>query len=67
MYLGSINVDKPPKLGDAITSDEIKVGQIINFCKKENNLYRILFEILIEKIDEDLMLYNNKIIIREIS
>ena len=67
MYLGSINVQKPPKLGDEIFVDGGKVGQIINFYKKDDGLYRILFEILIEKIDSDLMICNSKIIIKDIS
>ena len=67
MYVGSINVQKPPKLGDEIFVDGGKVGQIINFYKKDDGLYRILFEILIEKIDSDLMICNSKIIIKDIS
>ena len=67
MYLGSINVDKPPKLCDAVTTDGVKVGQIINFCKKENGLYQVLFEILIEKISSKLMLCDTKIIIKLIN
>jgi len=67
MYLGSINIDKPPKLGDSVTTDGNKVGQIINFCKKENGLYRVLFEILIEKMSSKLMLCDTKIIIKLIN
>ena len=67
MYLGSVNVDKPPKLGDAVTTDGNKVGQIINFCKKENGLYQVLFEILIEKISSKLMICDTKIDIRVIN
>jgi folate-binding protein YgfZ len=67
MYLGSINVGKPPKLGDAVTTDGNKVGQIINFCKKENGLYQILFEILIEKISSKLMMCDTKIVIKVIN
>ena len=67
MYLGSINVDKPPKLGDAVTTDGNKVGQIINFCKKENGFYQVLFEILIEKISSKLMLCDTKTVIKVIN
>ncbi|MDC0127634.1 folate-binding protein [Methylophilaceae bacterium] len=67
MYLGSIITDKPPKLADEIFVETSKVGQIINFYKKGKNYYRILFEILIETLDLDLMLHNNKIKIKEIS
>ena len=67
MYLGSINVGKPPKLGDVVTTDGNKVGQIINFCKKENGLYQILFEILIEKISSKLMMCDTKISIKVIN
>jgi len=67
MYLGSINVEKPPKLGDEIYAEGLRAGQIINFYKKDDGLYRILFEMLIEKINLDLMLHDSKITIREIS
>tara|TARA_B110000967_G_scaffold204422_1_gene246871 strand:- start:238 stop:1164 length:927 start_codon:yes stop_codon:yes gene_type:complete len=67
MYLGSINADKPPKLGDAVTTDGNKVGQIINICKKENGLYWVLFEIIIEKISSKLMLCDTKILIKVIN
>jgi len=66
MYLGSINVDKPPKLCDAVTTDGNKVGQIINFYKRDGGLYRILFEILIDNINSNLMLCD-KFSINEIS
>ena len=67
MYLGSINVEKLPKLGDEIYAEGLRAGQIINFYKKDDGLYRILFEMLIEKINLDLMLHDSKITIREIS
>ena len=66
MYLGTITTEASPKLLEEITLDEKKVGQIINFYKKDKNLYRILFEILIDKVHEDLLLYNSKIIIDEV-
>jgi len=67
MYLGSINAENPPKLGDEISVDGNKVGQIINLCKKDDGLYRILFEIIIEKLTSDLTLHNRTIIIKEIT
>ena len=67
MYLGIINVETSPKLGDEISLNGEKVGQIINLCKKNDDRYQILFEILIGKIGSDLMLHKNKIIIKEIS
>ena len=66
MYLGAITTEASPKLLEEITLNEKKVGQIINFYKKDKNLYRILFEILIDKLHEDLMLCNSKIIIDEV-
>ena len=66
MYLGTITTEASPKLLEEITLDEKKVGQIINFYKKDKNLYRILFEILIDKVHEDLLLHNSKIIIDEV-
>ena len=66
MYLGAITTEASPKLLEEITLDEKKVGQIINFYKKDKNLYRILFEILIDKVHEDLLLHNSKIIIDEV-
>ena len=65
MYLGSINTEKSPSLGDEITVEGENVGQIINLYKKDLGVYRILFEILIEKLDSKLML-SNKILIKEI-
>ena len=67
MYLGSISTSKPPKLADDIFVEADKVGQIINFYKKDENHYRILFEILIEKINLELTLNSNKIIIDQIN
>jgi len=65
MYLGSINTKKSPSLGDEITVEGENVGQIINLYKKDLGVYRILFEILIEKLDSNLML-SNEILIKEI-
>ena len=67
MYLGSISTSNPPNLTDEIFVDADKVGQIINFYKKDDNHYRILFEILIEKINLELMLLNTNIVIKEIT
>ena len=66
MYLGSVNVINSPKLCDEISADGKLVGQVINFYKKDGGLYRILFEILIDNINSNLMLYD-KISINEIS
>ena len=67
MYLGSISTSNPPNLADEIFVDADKVGQIINFYKKDENHYRILFEILIEKINFELILLNTNIAIKEIT
>ena len=67
MYLGSIRTNKPPILADEISVEGDKVGQIINFYKKEDSHYRILFEILIEKSNLELMLPNSDVVIKEIS
>ena len=67
MYLGGINSSEPIKLGDEITADGEKVGQIINFYNKDNDFYRILFEIRVEKINLELILGRNKIIIDDIN
>jgi len=66
MYLGSVHAERAPMLGEEITLKEERVGQIINIYKKDFGFYRILFEILIEKVDSSLML-SNKILIKEIS
>ena len=67
MYLGGINSSEPIKLGDEITADGEKVGQIINFYNKDNDFYRILFEIRVEKTNLELILGRNKIIIDDIN
>jgi folate-binding protein YgfZ len=67
LYLGSINSNKPPKLTDEISVEANTVGQIINFYKKDKNHYRILFEILIEKINSELILLETNAIIKEIT
>jgi len=67
MYLGSIRSSKPIKIGDEITADNEKVGQIINFYNKDDNSYRVLFEIRVEKINLELILGSNKIIIDQIN
>ena len=67
MYLGGINSPEPFKIGDEITANGEKVGQIINFYNKDNNFYRILFEIRVEKINLELILGKNKIIIDQIN
>ena len=67
MYLGSIKSFEPIKIGDEITADNEKVGQIINFYNKDDNSYRVLFEIRIEKINLELILGSNKIIIDQIN
>ena len=66
MYLASVHVERAPMLGEEITLEGEKVGQIINIYKKDFGFYRILFEILIEKVDSSLML-SNEILIKEIS
>ena len=67
MYLGDINSPESFKIGDEITANGEKVGQIINFYNKDNDFYRILFEIRIEKINSELILGKNKIIIDQIN
>ena len=59
MYLGSIKAITPPKLADEILVEDHKVGQIINFYKNGKHNYRILFEILIEKINLELKVSEN--------
>ena len=67
MYLGSIKSSEPIQIGDEITADSEKVGQILNFYNKDDNSYRVLFEIRIEKINLELILGSNKIIIDQIN
>tara|TARA_X000000368_G_C23004668_1_gene700587 strand:+ start:359 stop:1303 length:945 start_codon:yes stop_codon:yes gene_type:complete len=62
MYLGSINSPESFKIGDEITANGEKVGQIINFYEEDADFYTILFEIRIEKINLELILGKNKII-----
>ena len=67
MYLGSVKVNSSPKLADDILVQGEKVGQIINLYKKSEGHYRILFELIIEKINLELMLPDTNAVIKEIT
>ena len=67
MYLGSVKVNSLPMLADEILVQGEKVGQIINFYKKSEGHYRILFELIIEKINLELILADTNAIIKEIT
>jgi len=61
MFLGTISINEPPKVGDEIYVENEIIGQIVNFYEKDKEFYRILFEIRIEKANLDVMLRDIKI------
>ena len=51
LYQGCIELEEIPKIGSDILVDNEKVGSLINFYKQKNNVFKILVELRIEKVD----------------
>ena len=62
MYLGSVTLNKNPELGSDIKVGDEKVGSLVNSYKQENNIFKVLVELRIEKIDARLTLDGNEIL-----
>ena len=62
MYLGSVTLNKNPELGSDIKVDDEKVGSLVNSYKQENNIFKVLVELRIEKIDARPTLDGNEIL-----
>ena len=62
MYLGSVTLNKNPGLGSDIKVGDEKVGSLVNSYKQENNIYKVLVELRIEKIDARPTLGGNEIL-----
>ena len=62
MYLGSVALNKNPELGSDIEVEGEKVGSLVNSYKQENNIFKVLVELRIEKIDARPTLDGNEIL-----
>ena len=62
MYLGSVTLNKNPELGSDIKVDDEKVGSLVNSYKQEDNIFKVLVELRIEKIDARPTLDGNEIL-----
>ena len=62
MYLGSVTLNKNPGLGSDIEVESEKVGSLVNSYKQENNIFKVLVELRIEKIDARPTLDGNEIL-----
>jgi len=62
MYLGTVTLNKNPGLGSDIKVGDEKVGSLVNSYKQENNIYKVLVELRIEKIDARPTLGGNEIL-----
>jgi len=62
MYLGTVALNKNPGLGSDIKVGDEKVGSLVNSYKQENNIYKVLVELRIEKIDARPTLGRNEIL-----
>jgi folate-binding protein YgfZ len=62
MYLGSVALNKNPELGFDIEVEGEKVGSLVNYYKQENNIFKVLVELRIEKIDARPTLDGNEIL-----
>jgi folate-binding protein YgfZ len=62
MYLGSVALNKNPELGSDIEVEGEKVGSLVNYYKQENNIFKVLVELRIEKIDARPTLDGNEIL-----
>ena len=62
MYLGSVTLNKNPELGSDIKVGDEKVGSLVNSYKQENNIFKVLVELRIEKIDARPTLNGNEIL-----
>ena len=62
MYLGTVALNKNPGLGSDIKVGDEKVGSLVNSYKQENNIYKVLVELRIEKIDARPTLGGNEIL-----
>ena len=62
MYLGSVTLNKNPELGSDIEVEGEKVGSLVNYYKQENNIFKVLVELRIEKIDARPTLDGNEIL-----
>ena len=62
MFLGSVALNKKPELGSDIEVEGEKVGSLVNYYKQENNIFKVLVELRIEKIDARSTLDGNEIL-----
>jgi len=62
MYLGSVELNKNPELGSEIKASDEKIGSLVNYYKQKNDVFRILVELRIEKVDAQPTLNGNEIL-----
>ena len=62
MYLGSVTLNKNPELGSDIEVEGEKVGSLVNSYKQEDNIFKVLVELRIEKIDARPTIDGNEIL-----
>ena len=62
MYLGSVTLNKNPELGSDIKVEGEKVGSLVNSYKQEDNIFKVLVELRIEKIDARPTIDGNEIL-----
>ena len=62
MYLGSVTLNENPELGSDIKVGDEKVGSLVNSYKQKNNIFKVLVELRIEKIDARPTLNGNEIL-----
>ena len=62
LYSGCVELLELPKLGSDILVDDEKVGCLVNFYKKKNNVFKILIELRIEKAESHLTLDGKEIV-----
>ena len=62
MYLGSVELNKNPELGSDIEVGDEKIGSVVNYYKQKNDVFRVLVELRIEKVDAQPTLNGNAIL-----
>ena len=62
MYLGSVTADNNLELGSDIKVGEEKIGSLVNYYKQKNDIFKVLVELRIEKLDARPTLNGNEIL-----
>ena len=62
MYLGSYTSDKTPELGSDIKVGDEKIGSLVNYYQQKNDIFKVLIELRIEKLDARPTLNGNEIL-----